>query len=92
MLTLDAHVKALRIKGADILNLGVGEPDFNTPVKIGEAGVAAIVAGFTKYTASEGILELREAVAEKLRADSGLEYEAGLSFPKVPNSILCTTP
>jgi aspartate aminotransferase len=74
---LDAQVKALRAKGADIVNLGVGEPDFSTPVNIGEAGVRSILAGFTKYTASEGILELREAVAKKLRTDSGLEYEAG---------------
>jgi aspartate aminotransferase len=73
-LTLDAQVKAMRARGADIINFGVGEPDFPTPEHIREAAVKAIRDGFTRYTASEGILELREAVARKFKADCGLDY------------------
>jgi aspartate aminotransferase len=73
-LTLDAQVKALKAAGADIINLGVGEPDFQTPEHIREAAVKAIKDGFTRYTPSEGVLELREAVCEKFIKDNGLTY------------------
>jgi aspartate/methionine/tyrosine aminotransferase len=85
------NISFVKSDGINCTNWGF-LPTIPTGVNIGEAGVRAIVVGFTKCTANEGILELREAVAEKLRADIGLEYEAGLSFPKVPNSILCATP
>ncbi|MDR1677928.1 MAG: pyridoxal phosphate-dependent aminotransferase [Deltaproteobacteria bacterium] len=76
-LFLDAQVKALKARGVNGINLGVGEPDFPTPGHIVKAAEEALRAGFTKYTASEGILELREAVAGKLAAERGLEYGAG---------------
>ncbi|MDR1035303.1 MAG: pyridoxal phosphate-dependent aminotransferase [Deltaproteobacteria bacterium] len=73
-LTLDAEVKAMKARGRKIVNLGVGEPDFETPDFIKEAAIKAVRDGFTRYTPSEGVLELREAVAAKFRRDNGLEY------------------
>jgi aspartate aminotransferase len=66
----------LEAEGADVVDLSVGEPDFPTPENVVEAGQAAMDAGHTGYTSSNGIAELREAIAEKLRAD-GLDHEAG---------------
>ena len=62
----------MRAKGIDVINFGVGEPDFDTPEYIKVAGKAAIDDNFTRYTASAGILELREAIAAKLLRDNGL--------------------
>ncbi|MDR1082151.1 MAG: pyridoxal phosphate-dependent aminotransferase [Deltaproteobacteria bacterium] len=76
-LTLDAEVKAMKARGRKIVNLGVGEPDFETPDFIKEAAVKAVRDGFTRYTPSEGILELREAVCEKFRKANGLDYGPG---------------
>ena len=73
-LTLNAQVKAMKAQGVEIVNLGVGEPDFQTPGHIKEAAIKAIRDGFTRYTASEGIIELREAIAKTLDADLGLSY------------------
>lgn len=64
----------LRAAGRDIISLGAGEPDFDTPKHIGEAGIQAIRDGFTRYTAVEGIVELRQAIVDKLKNDQGLEY------------------
>ncbi|MFC4449759.1 pyridoxal phosphate-dependent aminotransferase [Halorussus aquaticus] len=66
----------LEADGADVIDLSVGEPDFPTPENIVDAGQEAMDAGHTGYTSSNGIPELREAIAEKLRGD-GLDYEAG---------------
>ncbi|MDR1052249.1 MAG: pyridoxal phosphate-dependent aminotransferase [Deltaproteobacteria bacterium] len=74
-LTLDAKVKAMKAAGEDVINMGVGEPDFSTPDNIKEAAVKAVRDGFTRYTASEGTLELREAVAAKLLRDDRLEFK-----------------
>jgi aspartate aminotransferase len=74
-LALNAQVKAMRAQGVEIINLSVGEPDFQTPDHIKEAAVKAIRDGFTRYTPSEGIIELREAVAKTLLEDLGLAYE-----------------
>jgi aspartate aminotransferase len=74
-LAIDAKVKALQAGGADVVNLGVGEPDFDTPAHVKEAAIQAIREGFTKYTPAAGIPALRDAVAEKFRRDSGLAYE-----------------
>jgi aspartate aminotransferase len=73
-LTLNAQVKAMKAQGIPIFNLSVGEPDFQTPEHVKEAAIKAIRDGFTRYTPSEGIIELREAVAESFRADLGLDY------------------
>ena len=71
---LNGRVVRLKAEGRDIIGLGVGEPDFDTPGHIADAGVAAIRGGFTRYTAVEGIAELKDAIATKFRRDNQLEY------------------
>jgi aspartate aminotransferase len=73
-LSIDAKAKAMKAEGIDVCGFGAGEPDFDTPDHIKAAAIAALEAGFTKYTPSSGIPELRQAIAEKLQADNGLEY------------------
>jgi aspartate aminotransferase len=73
-LAIDAKAKALKANGADIINLSVGEPDFDTPEHIKEAAIKAIRDGFTKYTAVGGIMELKQAIIGKLQRDYGLVY------------------
>jgi aspartate aminotransferase len=70
----------LKAQGKDILSFSAGEPDFNTPQVIKDAAIKAINEGFTKYTAVDGIIELREAVAHKLKRDNYLTY--------APNQII----
>lgn len=65
----------LKAAGKDVIGLGAGEPDFDTPQNIKDAAVAAIAAGKTKYTAPDGIPELKKAICAKLKRDNGLEYE-----------------
>ena len=69
--TLAAELKAA---GKDVIGLGAGEPDFNTPQNICDAAKAAIDAGKTKYTAPDGIPELKQAICDKLLRDNGLSY------------------
>jgi len=71
---LTGRVARLKAEGRDIIGLGVGEPDFDTPVHIADAGVAAIRNGFTRYTAVEGITELKDAIIAKFRRDNDLTY------------------
>ncbi len=66
-------VKSMQARGIDIIQLDVGEPDFDTPRNIVEAAHRAMLEGFTHYTPSAGIPELRDAVAEKLRSENGLD-------------------
>jgi len=70
-----AKAAALKAEGRDIISLGAGEPDFDTPVHIREAAIRAIHDGFTRYTAVEGIPSLRAAIVEKMRVDHGLEFD-----------------
>jgi len=65
----------LKAQGKDILSFSAGEPDFNTPQVIKDAGIKAIEEGFTKYTAVDGIVELRQAIVDKLKRDNNLTYE-----------------
>lgn len=74
-LAITAKAKELKAQGLDVVGLGAGEPDFNTPQHIIDAAVQALAAGHTKYTPSSGIPELKEAVCAKLKADNGLEYK-----------------
>jgi aspartate aminotransferase len=74
-LALDARTKELQRQGVDIVSFAVGEPDFDTPQHIKDAAVTAIAKGFTKYTPSNGIPELREAVCTKFKQENGLEYK-----------------
>ena len=64
----------LRAQGRDVIGLGAGEPDFDTPENIRAAGIRAIEAGKTRYTAVDGIPELKRAVADKFRRDNALDY------------------
>ena len=66
--------KALRATGVDVIDLGLGEPDFPTPAHVAAASHAAMMAGETLYTAAAGTSDLRAAVAEKFRRENGLEY------------------
>ena len=66
--------KALRATGVDVIDLGLGEPDFPTPTHIAEAAHKAALAGETLYTAAAGTPALRQAVAEKFRRENGLDY------------------
>lgn len=75
-MAIDTRAKTLASQGIDVINLSVGEPDFDTVETAKAGGIAAITQGFTKYTAAAGILELRQAIAEKLRAENGLHYGA----------------
>ena len=74
-LAIDAKAKKMKADGVDVCGFGAGEPDFDTPQHIKDAAVKALADGFTKYTPSSGIPELRAAIAEKLKNDNGLDYE-----------------
>jgi aspartate aminotransferase len=70
-----AKAKAMKAQGIDVVDFGVGEPDFDTPENVKQAGIKAIQAGFTKYTPAGGTDELKEAVIEKFKRDNDLTYE-----------------
>ena len=74
-LAVTAKAAQLKAEGKDIIGLGAGEPDFDTPDHIKEAAKKAIDAGFTKYTAVGGTVGLKNAVIAKLKRDNGLEYK-----------------
>lgn len=74
-LAIDAKAKQMIKDGVDLVGFGVGEPDFNTPENIKEAGINAIKANKTRYTPASGIPELKAAVAEKFKKENGLEYK-----------------
>ncbi|QSQ26850.1 pyridoxal phosphate-dependent aminotransferase [Pyxidicoccus parkwayensis] len=82
-LALNSRAKALAAQGVDVVVLAAGEPDFDTPDYVKQAAVDAIRAGFTKYTATNGIPELREAVCRKLERDNGLRF--------TPEQVLVTS-
>jgi aspartate aminotransferase len=73
-LAVTARAAKLKAEGHDIIGLGVGEPDFDTPAHIAEAGIAAIRSGFTRYTAVDGIAELKDAIIGKFERENGLRY------------------
>jgi len=76
-LSIDSKAKAMKAEGIDVCGFGAGEPDFDTPEHIKRAAIEALEAGFTKYTPNAGIPELRQAIADKLAADNGLNCRAG---------------
>ncbi len=76
-LAMDARAKAMKAAGRNIINLSAGEPDFDTPENVREAGIDAIQRGFTRYCPAAGIVELRSAVARELKNEKGLSYDAG---------------
>ena len=73
-LAVTARAARLKAEGKDVIGLGAGEPDFDTPAHIADAGVAAIRGGITRYTAVDGTNELKDAIIAKFRRDNGLEY------------------
>jgi aspartate aminotransferase len=73
-LVVTAKAAAMRRQGRDIVSLSAGEPDFDTPAHIAEAGVEAIRRGLTRYTDADGTPELKEAIVAKFRRDNGLAY------------------
>ena len=82
-LSITAKAKEMKKQGLDVVSFSAGEPDFDTMFHIKEAAKKAIDEGFTKYTASSGITELKEAVCAKFRRDNWLDYE--------PNQIIVST-
>ena len=74
-LAISAKARALAREGRDIISLSAGEPDFDTPEHIKEAGIRAIREGRTKYTDVDGTPELKAAVVEKFRRENGLDYK-----------------
>lgn len=82
-LAITAKAKALKAEGVDVVSFGAGEPDFNTPKNIINAAIRAMDEGKTKYTPTAGILELREAICNKLEKDNDLKYN--------PNQIIVST-
>lgn len=82
-LAISAKAKELKKEGHDVIGLGVGEPDFNTPQYILNAAMKAMEEGMTKYTPSGGIVELKQAIIDKLKDDNNLDYKE--------NEIIVTT-
>lgn len=82
-LAITAKAKALKAEGVDVVSFGAGEPDFNTPKNIIDAAIRAMEEGKTKYTPTAGIIELREAICNKLEKDNNLKYN--------PNQIIVST-
>jgi len=74
-LAIDSKAKEMKAKGEDVVGFGAGEPDFDTPQHIKDAAAAALAAGFTKYTPSSGIPELRQAIADKFQRENSLTYK-----------------
>lgn len=74
-LAVDSLAKQKRAEGLDVVGFGTGEPDFRTPDNINMAAIAAICDGKTKYTPAAGIIPLRKAIAERLKADCGVDYD-----------------
>ena len=74
-LAVDAKSKELRANGEDIIGFGAGEPDFDTPEKIKQAGIVAIETNMTHYTPVGGIDALKQAIVDKFERDNNLIYE-----------------
>jgi aspartate aminotransferase len=74
-LAIAAAARRMKAEGTDVVDFGLGEPDFETPPHVKEAAIQAIRDGFTKYTAASGIEELKDAIAAKLKRDNGLSYD-----------------
>ncbi|MCK5122425.1 MAG: aminotransferase class I/II-fold pyridoxal phosphate-dependent enzyme, partial [Methylococcales bacterium] len=74
-LAITARAAEMRAAGKDIIGLGAGEPDFDTPEPIKLAAIKAINNGFTKYTAVDGTVELKQAIINKFKKDNGFDYQ-----------------
>jgi aspartate aminotransferase len=74
-LAIDSKAKQMKAEGLDVVGFGAGEPDFDTPQHIKDAAIKALNEGFTKYTPASGIPELRQAIADKFKAENNLIYK-----------------
>ena len=74
-MAIDAMFKQMKADGIDVIGFGAGEPDFDTPATIKEAGIAAIRNNVTRYPPAAGTVELRQAVCDRMKADFGLDYK-----------------
>jgi aspartate aminotransferase len=74
-LAVTARAARLKAEGKDVIGLGAGEPDFDTPLHIAQAGAKAIKSGFTRYTNVDGINELKDAIVAKFERDNAIKYE-----------------
>ena len=74
-LAVTARAARLKAEGKDVIGLGAGEPDFDTPAHVAQAGVDAIRTGFTRYTSVDGVNELKDAIIAKFDKDNGIKYE-----------------
>ena len=73
-IAVSQKARELKAKGVDVIGLGAGEPDFDTPDNIKAAAIDAINRGETKYTPIAGIPQLREAISQKFKRENGLDY------------------
>lgn len=73
-LEIDAKFKKMKQDGIPVVGFGAGEPDFNTPENVKDAGIEAINKNFTRYTPASGTIELKKAICDKIKRDTGLEY------------------
>ena len=74
-LAISAKAKKMKSEGLDVIGFGVGEPDFDTPKHIREAGIKAIEEGYTRYTPASGTAELKQAIVDKFKNDNNLPYK-----------------
>ena len=74
-LAVTARAAKLKAEGKDVIGLGAGEPDFDTPIHIANAGIEAIKSGFTRYTNVDGVNELKDAIIAKFARDNDIQYE-----------------
>ncbi len=88
-LAVAAKAAQMSAQGHDIIGLGTGEPDFDTPLHIKKAAIAAIDAGFTKYTAVDGIPDLKEAIKNKFSKDNGFDYQLNQILVSVGGKQSC---
>ncbi len=95
-IAVTSKARELKAAGVDVIGLGAGEPDFDTPDNIKKAGIQAIEDGKTKYTAVDGIPELKQAIADKFQRENGLDYRAEECFvapggkPIIYNAMMAT--
>jgi len=95
-IAVSSKARELKAAGRDVIGLGAGEPDFDTPDNIKAAAIEAINRGETKYTAVDGIPELKQAIADKFKRENGLEYKTSQCFvapggkPIIYNAMMAT--
>ncbi|MFA6302752.1 MAG: pyridoxal phosphate-dependent aminotransferase [Legionella sp.] len=88
-LAVAAKAAQMSAQGLDIIGLATGEPDFDTPIHIKKAAIAAIEAGFTKYTPVDGITELKQAIKDKFKKDNNLDYQLNQILVSVGGKQSC---